>query len=49
MKLSVFNLLVKHQRLDEALHAEQLRKHPDAAREPAIAHWLNTGSPVAAH
>jgi CTP synthase len=25
------------------------RKHPDAAREPAIAHWLNTGSPVAAH
>jgi CTP synthase len=26
-----------------------VRKHPDAAREPAIAHWLNTGSPVAAH
>ena len=26
-----------------------VRKHPDAAREPAIAHWLNTGSPVTAH
>ena len=26
-----------------------VRKHPDAAREPAIAHWLNSGSPVAAH
>ena len=26
-----------------------VRKHPDAAREPTIAHWLNTGSPVAAH
>jgi len=32
MKLSVFNLLVKHQKLDEALHAEQLRKSPDDVR-----------------
>ena len=32
MKLSVFNLLVKHQKLDEALHAERLRKRPDGLR-----------------
>jgi len=32
MKLSVINLLVKHQKLDEALHAEWLRKRPDDLR-----------------
>jgi hypothetical protein len=32
MKLSVFNLLAKHQKLDEALHAERLRKRPDEFR-----------------
>jgi hypothetical protein len=32
MKLSVFNLLVKHQKLDEALHAEQQRMRPDDVR-----------------
>ena len=32
MKLSVINLLVKHQKLDEALHAEWLRKRPDDIR-----------------
>ncbi len=32
MKLSVFNLLVKHQKLDEALHAERRRKRPDDLR-----------------
>ncbi len=32
MKLRVFNLLIKHQRLDEALRAEQQRRLPDVSR-----------------
>ena len=32
MSLRVFNLLVKHQRLDEALRIEQRRQMPDVFR-----------------
>lgn len=32
MSLRVFNLLVKHQRLDEALRNEQRRQMPDVFR-----------------
>ncbi len=32
MSLRVFNLLVKHQRLDEALRLEQRRQLPDVFR-----------------
>ncbi len=32
MSLRIFNLLVKHQRLDEALRIEQRRQMPDVFR-----------------
>jgi uncharacterized protein len=32
MKTKVFHLLTKHQKLDEALRAEQSRRWPDVAR-----------------